>query len=82
MIDFFLLGLFYSGVVAAGISLVVFFILLCEGYKMTKAQKPVKIEPEDIGLSKWELDDIVKQVMKNDRKRTSGRRGYAWLSIG
>ncbi len=82
MIDFFLLGLFYSGVVAAGISLVVFFILLCEGYKMTKAQKPVKIERVDIGLSKWELDSIVRQVMKNDRKRTSERRGYAWLSIG
>ena len=82
MVDFFLLGLFYSGVVAAGISLVVFFMLLCEGYKMTKAQRPVKIEKVDIGLSKWELDSIVRQVMKNDRKRTSGRRGYAWLSIG
>lgn len=80
MIDFFLLGLFYSGVVAAGISLVVFFILLCEGYKMTKAQKPVKIEKVDIGLSKWELDSIVKQVMKNDQQRE--KRGYAWLSIG
>lgn len=80
MIDFFLLGLFYSGVVAAGISLVVFFMLLCEGYKMTKAQKPVKIEHENLGLSKWELDSIVRQVMKNDQQRE--KRGYAWLSIG
>lgn len=80
MLDFFLFGLFYSGVVAAGISLVVFFMLLCEGYKMTKAQKPVKIEKVDIGLSKWELDSIVRQVMKNDRQRE--KRGYAWLSIG
>ena len=76
MIDFFLLGLFYSGVVAAGISLVVFFILLCEGYKLTKAQKPVKIERVDIGLSKWELDSIVRRVMKYDRQRE--KRGYRW----
>ncbi len=80
MIDFFLLGLFYSGVVAASISLVVFFMLLCEGYKMTKAQKPVKIERIDIGLSKWELDRIVRKVMKYDRQRE--KRGYAWVNIG
>lgn len=78
MINIFLYAVLYFSLAGTCITLVLFFMLLCEGYEMTKAQKPVKmvVEHEDIGLSRWELNRIVGQVIKNDKKRI--RRGYRW----
>lgn len=81
MIDALLTVIFYIGLVTTGLALVVLFLLLHEGYEMTKKQKEVKPEKNyiyDYGLTRHELNRIVAQVMKNDRQRTVRKRGYSW----
>lgn len=81
MIDALLTVIFYLGLVTTGLALVVFFILLHEGYEMTKEQKETKLEKNyifDYGLTRHELNRVVAQVMKNDRQRTVRKRGYRW----
>lgn len=81
MIDTLLTIIFYIGLVTTGLALVVLFLLLHEGYEMTKKQKEVKPEKNyifDYGLTRHELNRIVAQVMKNDRQRTVRKRGYRW----
>ena len=80
MIDFFLLGLFYIVLVTTGLALVVLFLLLHEGYEMTKEQKekPEHTYTYNYGLTRHELNRVVAQVMKNDRQRTVRKRGYSW----
>ena len=80
MIDTLLTIIFYIGLMTTGLALVVLFLLLHEGYKMTKEQK---VKPEgayicDYGLTRHELNHVVAQVMKNDRQRTVRKRGYKW----
>lgn len=81
MIDALLTVIFYLGLVTTGLALVVLFLLLHEGYEMTKEQKEVKPEKNyifDYGLTRHELNRVVAQVMKNDRQRTVRKRGYKW----
>lgn len=80
MLDTLLTVIFYIGLVTTGLALVVLFILLHEGYEMTKEQKE---KPEcayiyNYGLTRHELNRVVAQVMKNDRQRTVRKRGYSW----
>ena len=80
MLDTLLTGIFYIGLVTTGLVLVVLFLLLHEGYEMTKEQKE---KPErnyicNYGLARHELNRVVAQVMKNDRQRTVRKRGYRW----
>lgn len=81
MIDSLLTVIFYIGLVTTGLALVVLFLLLHEGYEMTKEQKEVNPEKNyifDYGLTRHELNRVVAQVMKNDRQRTVSKRGYRW----
>ena len=81
MIDTLLTIIFYIGLVTTGLVLVVLFILLHEGYEMTKEQKEVRMEKNyifDYGLNRHELNRVVAQVIKNDRQRTVRKRGYRW----
>lgn len=81
MIDALLTVIFYIGLATTGFALVVLFILLHEGYEMTKEQKETKLEKNyifDYGLTRHELNRVVAQVMKNDRQRTVRKRGYRW----
>ena len=81
MIDALLTIIFYIGLATTGLALVVLFLLLHEGYEMTKEQKRVKLEKNyiyDYGLTRHELNRVVAQVMKNDRQRTVRKRGYRW----
>ena len=81
MLDTLLTVIFYIGLVTTGLALVVLFILLHEGYEMTKEQKEVRTEKNYIynyGLTRHELNRVVAQVMKNDRQRTVRKRGYSW----
>ena len=80
MLDALLTVIFYIGLVTTGLALVVLFILLCEGYEMTKEQKekPERTYIYDYGLTRHELNRVVAQVMNNDRQRTVRKRGYRW----
>ena len=81
MLNTLLTVIFYIGLVTTGLALVVFFLLLHEGYEMTKEQKESKPEKNyifDYGLTRHELNHVVAQVMKNDRRRTVRKRGYRW----
>lgn len=81
MIDTLLTVIFYIGLMTTGFALVVLFLLLHEGYEMTKEQKEVKPEKNyiyDYGLTRRELNRVVAQVMKYDRQRTVRKRGYRW----
>lgn len=78
MIDTLLTIIFYIGLVATGFALVVLFLLLHEGFVMTKKQKPERNYIYDYGLTRHELNRVVAQVMKNDRQRTIRKRGYRW----
>lgn len=81
MLDTLLTIIFYIGLVTTGFALVVLFLLLHEGYEMTKEQKEVKPEKNyihDYGLTRHELDHVVAQVMKYDKQRTIKKRGYKW----
>lgn len=80
MLNTLLTVIFYIGLMTTGLALVVLFLLLHEGYEMTKEQK---VKPErayicDYGLTRHELNRVVAQVMKNDRQRTVRKRGYSW----
>ena len=80
MLDTLLTVIFYIGLVTTGLALVVLFLLLHEGYEMTKEQKekPERAYIYDCGLTRRELNRVVAQVMKNDRQRTVRKRGYRW----
>ena len=81
MIDALLTIIFYIGLATTGLALVVLFLLLHEGYEMTKEQKETKLEKNyifDYGLTRHELNRVVAQVMKNDRQRIVRKRGYRW----
>ena len=70
----------YLLLLGTGISFSLLMILLAESYKMTKAQKQVKAVEQkvdyDIGLSRWELHKITRQVLAYDKNRI--KRGYRW----
>ena len=81
MLNTLLTVIFYIGLMTTGLALVVLFVLLHEGYEMTKEQKEVKPKKNyifDYGLNRHELNRVVAQVMKNDRRRTVRKRGYRW----
>lgn len=80
MLDTLLTVIFYIGLVTTGFALVVLFLLLHEGYEMTKEQKekPERAYIYDYGLTRHELNRVVAQVMKYDRQRTVRKRGYSW----
>ena len=81
MLDVLLIVIFYIVLATTGLALVVLFLLLHEGYEMTKEQKEVKPEKNyiyDYGLTRRELNRVVAQVMKYDRQRTVRKRGYSW----
>ena len=68
--------IFYLLLVGTCISVSILGLFIGEAYKMTKAQRPIKVKAVDYGLSRWELNKITKQVMKYDRNRS--KRGYRW----
>ena len=41
---------------------------LMDGVDETKAERPKVAQPVSYGLSRWELNHIVGQVLRNDRK--------------
>ena len=80
MLETLLTIIFYIVLVTTGLALVVLFILLYEGYEITKEQKekPERAYIYNYGLTRHELNRVVAQVMKNDRQRTVRKRGYRW----
>lgn len=80
MLDTLLTVIFYIVLMTTGLALVVLFVLLHEGYEMTKEQKekPEHTYTYNYGLTRHELNRVVAQVMKNDRQRIVRKRGYRW----